>query len=70
VVKPEWRQVGLATELFGLLEDAALERGVECFEAFYLAENHAIERVLEKRGFGDVEIDGGVARVTKQLRSS
>lgn len=70
VVKPEWRHVGLATELFRLLEDAALERGVECFEAFYLAENHAIERVLEKRGFGDVQIEAGVARVTKQLRSS
>jgi len=31
--------------------------------AFYLADNHAIERVLEKRGFAGKELDGGVARV-------
>ena len=70
VVKPEWRRVGLATQLFALLEAAAVERGVHQLEAFYLAENHAIERVLEKRGFGDVAIEGAVARVTKQIRTS
>lgn len=68
VVKPKWRGQGLATGMFKLLEDAALERGIDTFEAFYLAENHAIERVLQKRGFGGVEIEDGVARVTKQLR--
>ncbi len=68
VVKPEWRRLGLATEMFALLEEAALERGVVEFEALYLADNHAIERVLEKRGFSGVTIDSGVARVTKKLR--
>ncbi|MDJ0497964.1 MAG: GNAT family N-acetyltransferase [Acidimicrobiia bacterium] len=68
VVKPEWRRLGLATEMFALLEEAALERGVVEFEALYLADNHAIERVLEKRGFCGVTIDSGVARVTKKLR--
>ena len=68
VVKPDWRRAGLATELFKLLEDAALERDIDQFEAFYLAENHAIERVLVKRGFGNVEIEHGIARVTKTLR--
>jgi GNAT superfamily N-acetyltransferase len=67
VVTPEWRRVGLATALFALLETAAIERGIHQLEALYLAENHAIERVLEKRGFGDVEIESGVARVTKAI---
>ena len=67
VVKPEWRRVGLATALFDLLEDAAIERGITQFEALYLPDNHAIERVLEKRGFGGVTVDSGVARVTKKL---
>ncbi|MEA2002513.1 MAG: GNAT family N-acetyltransferase [Actinomycetota bacterium] len=69
VVKPDWRRFGLATKLISLLEEAAVERGIGELEALYLAQNHAIERVLEKRGFGSVEIDSGVARVTKMLRS-
>jgi RimJ/RimL family protein N-acetyltransferase len=68
VVKPEWRRLGLATEMFVLLEEAALERGITEFEALYLPDNHAIERVLEKRGFGGVTVESGVARVTKKLR--
>ena len=67
VVEPTWRRRGLATALLDLLEDAALERGIDTFEAYYLPENHAIERVLEKRGFGGVTVDGGVARVTREL---
>jgi RimJ/RimL family protein N-acetyltransferase len=67
VVEPSWRHRGLATALIDLLEDAALERGVERFEAYYLPDNHAIERVLEKRGFGGRTVDGGVARVTREL---
>ncbi len=68
VVKPEWRRLGLATEMFVLLEEAALERGVTEFEALYLPDNHAIERVLEKRGFAGVTVGSGVARVSKELR--
>lgn len=67
VVKPMWRRVGLATAMFDLLEDAAIERGVRQFEALYLPDNHAIERVLQKRGFGGVKVESGVARVTKDL---
>ncbi|MCP3999184.1 MAG: GNAT family N-acetyltransferase [bacterium] len=70
VVKPMWRKFGLATVLFDLLEDAALERGVKEFEALYLPDNHAIERVLKKRGFRGVSVDAGVARVTKVLGRS
>ena len=67
VVESSWRRRGLATALLDLLEDAALERGVHTFEAYYLPENHAIERVLEKRGFGGATVDGGVARVARAL---
>jgi RimJ/RimL family protein N-acetyltransferase len=67
VVKPEWRKLGLATAMFDVLETAALERGIAEFEALYLPDNHAIERVLHKRGFGGVTVDAGVARVTKRL---
>jgi len=67
VVKPDWRKQGLATGLFELLEDAGMERGIREFEAMYLPDNHAIERVLEKLGFGRATVDGGVARVTKVL---
>ena len=67
VVKPGWRRVGLATALFELIEHAAIERGVRQLEALYLADNHAIKRVLEKRGFGGIEIQGGVARVVKAI---
>jgi RimJ/RimL family protein N-acetyltransferase len=67
VVKSAWRKVGLATELFRLLEEAAAQRGIHELVAFYLADNHAVERVLEKRGFAGTEIDGAVARVSKKL---
>ena len=67
VVKEGWRGVGLATMLFELLEEAAIERGIDQFEALYLPENLAIARVLEKRGFSGVVIDSGIARVTKPL---
>lgn len=67
VVKPEYRKQGLATEMFAILEDAARERGIQQFEALYLPDNHAIERVLRKRGFGGVTVESGVARVTKVL---
>lgn len=70
VVKQPWRKLGLATEMFNLLEAAALERGVREFEALYLPDNHAIERVLKKRGFGGVTVDSGVARVNKILAST
>lgn len=70
VVKPQWRRVGLATELFRLLEEAAAERGFHTLTAFYLADNHAIERVLDKRGFGERKIDGGIAGVTKHIAPS
>lgn len=67
VVKPGWRGRGLATVMLEILEEAAVERGVAQFEAVYLPDNHAIERVLQKRGFGRATVDAGVACVVKDL---
>lgn len=67
VVKPAWRRHGLATILLDLLEEAATERGIARLEAFYLADNQAIERVLQKRGFGPAKVEASVCRVVKDL---
>jgi RimJ/RimL family protein N-acetyltransferase len=67
VVKTGWRRLGIATEMLDILEEAALERGIRHFAAMYLPSNHAIERVLAKRGFGPASVDSGVAQVTKDL---
>jgi GNAT superfamily N-acetyltransferase len=67
VVKLGWRGLGIATTMLDILEQAAIERGVTGFEAVYLPSNHAIERVLAKRGFGTASVESGVARVTKGL---
>lgn len=67
VVKQGWRRLGIATEMLDILEEAAVERRIRKFEAMYLPSNHAIERVLVKRGFGSPEVDSGIARVTKDL---
>ncbi len=67
VVKPEWRRMGIATEMLEILEEAAVERGFTEFEAMYLPSNHAIEHVLVKRAFGKPTVQSGVARVTKSI---
>lgn len=67
VVKPGWRSLGLGTILLELLEEAAIERGITTFEAVFLPDNHAIEQVLRKRGFGRATVEAGVARVVKDL---
>lgn len=68
VVKRQWRRCGIATTLIGMLEAAARTHGIAELEAFYLAENHAIERVLVKCGFGRPSIEAGIAQVTKDIR--
>jgi GNAT superfamily N-acetyltransferase len=67
VVKVGWRRLGIATMMLEILEEAAIERGVTEFEGFYLPSNHAIERVLTKRGFGAASVESGVAHVTRKL---
>jgi GNAT superfamily N-acetyltransferase len=67
VVREPWRKAGIATVLLTMLEEAAAERGIVELEAYYLAGNRAVERVLVKRGFGRPTIETGVARVTKAV---
>lgn len=67
VVKSGWRQMGIATAMLELLEEAAVERGMTKFVALYLPSNHAIERVLNKRGFEGASVSSGVTQVIKRL---
>lgn len=67
VVKPEWRRIGIATEMLEMLEVAALERGVTRLEAYYLPSNRAVEGVLDKRNFGKPTVESGVAEVIKSI---
>lgn len=66
-VKPEYRRLGIATSLFGLLEEAAAAHGIRRLYANYLAANDAAEALLAKCGYGDVQFDGSIATVVKEL---
>lgn len=50
VVRPEYQNTGIATELVRLLEDAVRQQGGVHLEAFY-HENPPLERVFAKRGW-------------------
>jgi RimJ/RimL family protein N-acetyltransferase len=54
VVGDRWQRQGLAGELLGRLADAAVTRGVERFEAFVLADNVAIQRLIRDLAAGPV----------------
>jgi GNAT superfamily N-acetyltransferase len=49
-VDPAWRRVGLATALVELLAQAALERGIREFSAYYMAENRPVAALLALNG--------------------
>jgi RimJ/RimL family protein N-acetyltransferase len=56
-VTPPWRRAGLATALVEVLADAALDRGIRTFSAFYLADNRPVTALLDlvgTRGRGSV----------------
>lgn len=46
-VDPVWRRVGLATALVEMLAEAALDRGIHTFSAYYLAENRPVAALLD-----------------------
>ncbi|MGA5299564.1 GNAT family N-acetyltransferase [Nucisporomicrobium flavum] len=50
VVDPGWRGAGLATVLMELLAEAALDRGIHTFSAYYLAENRPVAALLDHIG--------------------
>ena len=47
VVDPAWRRRGVATVLAELLAQAALERGIHSFTAYYMAQNAAVTHMIE-----------------------
>ncbi len=67
-VRPEWRRVGLATELILLLAQAAADRGYHTFSALYLAENRPIAALVEDAGtLGRQIIEHGMADLSVDL---
>jgi GNAT superfamily N-acetyltransferase len=67
-VDPAWRRLGLATALVELLAQAALERGVCEFSAYYMAENQPVAALLALTGgTGKRLIHEGIAEVTVAL---
>lgn len=54
VIGDAWQRQGLGGELMGRLADAAVSRGIECFCATILADNHGVRRVIERLAAGPV----------------
>lgn len=68
-VKPEWRHAGLGKRLVGVLEQAALQRGIGTFEAMYLGNNEGAAGLMRATGFSVERVDSGIVTVTKPLVS-
>ena len=66
-VAPEWRGLGIATELLRRLENPARANGLKAFDAVYLPNNHAVARVFEHLDYKAARIEDGVATVSKLL---
>ena len=47
-VTPDWRDVGLATELLRMLAQAASERGIHTFTGTYLADNRPVMALIDE----------------------
>jgi GNAT superfamily N-acetyltransferase len=65
-VAPEWRRVGLATTLVGLLARRAQECGITDFTALFLASNRPVTE-LAHEGHSRVVIAKGVAQLHAAL---
>jgi RimJ/RimL family protein N-acetyltransferase len=68
VVGPAWRRVGLATVLVRLLAEAARDRGIHAFSAFYLAENRPVTALIAEAG-GTALIKQGIAEALIALNT-
>lgn len=66
VVRPDWRRIGLATEMLLMLAEAAHERGIREFTATYLAANRPVADLLDQVGSRPV-IAEGIARAVVAL---
>lgn len=49
-VTPAWRRASLATALVEVLAEAALDRGIHAFSAYYLADNRPVTALLDLVG--------------------
>lgn len=68
VVDPAWRRVGLATALVEMLAQAALDRGIHSFSAYYLAQNRPVVALLGLAGdAGRPQIRQGIAEFAVAL---
>ena len=67
MVHSDWRRRGVATELFGRLEDPARRWGIAELIAVYLPENRAVARVFERLGYSSRRLADGTARVEKRI---
>ncbi|GIE29725.1 hypothetical protein Ait01nite_027700 [Actinoplanes italicus] len=52
-VTPAWRRAGLATALVEVLAEAAMDRGIRAFSAYYLADNRPVTALLDLVGSRD-----------------
>jgi GNAT superfamily N-acetyltransferase len=77
-VDPAWRRVGLATALIEMLAEAALDRGIHTFSAYYLAENLPVSALFTfaggdgkqtiKQGFAEAAVALDRIRVKDAIR--
>lgn len=66
-VKPDWRQKGLASALFAILDEAAAAAGISRLEAIHLTENEAAAALLASCGYGNAVVESGMITVSKDL---
>lgn len=69
VVKPEFRQRGIAGILLRRLAEIATAAGYDTMAASYLEENDAAGRLLESCGFLPVVTQGGIVEMSRRLGS-
>jgi len=66
-VKKKWRKEGLGKLLVAVLESAAMERGIDTFEAMYLGNNEGASGLMHAAGFRVEQVESGVVTVSKPL---
>lgn len=67
VVHPDWRRLGLATELLRRLEEPARHNGINEFIAVHLPSNRAVAAVFGDLGYGPPKFVDGLVRVEKRI---
>lgn len=60
-IDPDWRHVGLATDLLHLLGLAAHARGIRAFTATFFADNRDVSDIIRESGLPKQRVNGGAA---------